>query len=180
MGKIPWRRAWQLTPVFLHGEIPRSQYSPWGSKESDKTEQLSTTQKMYNMSISFHDNQIYCSHFSFLKYLSSASMPLTQKQCLRINSIFQVNIKWVSLVAQTVKNLCAMQETWVQSLRWEDPGRRKRLPTPAFWLSSSRDWEISFWASSMILLWSDQRQRAHSFSWVTSHIKADRFFFKSC
>ena len=26
-----------------------------------------------------------------------------------------------SLVAQTVKNLPAMQETWVQSLGWEDP-----------------------------------------------------------
>ena len=28
---------------------------------------------------------------------------------------------WVSLVAQTVKNLPAMQETQVQSLGWEDP-----------------------------------------------------------
>ena len=26
-----------------------------------------------------------------------------------------------SLVAQTVKNLSAVQETWVQSLGWEDP-----------------------------------------------------------
>ena len=26
-----------------------------------------------------------------------------------------------SLMAQTVKNLLAMQETWVQSLGWEDP-----------------------------------------------------------
>ena len=26
-----------------------------------------------------------------------------------------------SLVAQTVKNLSAMQDTWVQSLSWEDP-----------------------------------------------------------
>ena len=26
-----------------------------------------------------------------------------------------------SLVAQTVKNLPAMQETWVRSLGWEDP-----------------------------------------------------------
>ena len=26
-----------------------------------------------------------------------------------------------SLVAQMVKNLCAMQETWVQALGWEDP-----------------------------------------------------------
>ena len=30
-------------------------------------------------------------------------------------------IYWASLVAQTVKNLAAMQETWVQSLGWEDP-----------------------------------------------------------
>ena len=28
---------------------------------------------------------------------------------------------WASLVAQTVKNLPAMLETWVQSLGWEDP-----------------------------------------------------------
>ena len=28
---------------------------------------------------------------------------------------------WASLVAQTVKNPPAMQETWVQSLGWEDP-----------------------------------------------------------
>ena len=29
-------------------------------------------------------------------------------------------IIWVSLVAQTVKDLPIMQETWVQSLDWED------------------------------------------------------------
>ena len=28
---------------------------------------------------------------------------------------------WVSLVTQKVKNMPAMQETWVQSLGWEDP-----------------------------------------------------------
>ena len=28
---------------------------------------------------------------------------------------------WVSLVAQMVKNLPAMWETWVRSLGWEDP-----------------------------------------------------------
>ena len=28
---------------------------------------------------------------------------------------------WASLVAQTVKNLPVMWETWVQSLDWEDP-----------------------------------------------------------
>ena len=28
---------------------------------------------------------------------------------------------WASLVAQLVKNLPAMWETWIQSLGWEDP-----------------------------------------------------------
>jgi len=28
---------------------------------------------------------------------------------------------WASVVAQLVKNLPAMQETWVQSLDWDDP-----------------------------------------------------------
>ena len=30
-------------------------------------------------------------------------------------------MNWASLVAQTVKNPPAMQETWVRSLDWEDP-----------------------------------------------------------
>ena len=30
-------------------------------------------------------------------------------------------INWTSLVAQLVKNLSAMWETWVQALVWEDP-----------------------------------------------------------
>ena len=33
----------------------------------------------------------------------------------------QTAASWASLVAQLVKNLPAMQETWVQSLGWEDP-----------------------------------------------------------
>ena len=39
---------------------------------------------------------------------------------------------WASLVAQLVKNLPIMQETWVRSLGWEIPWRRERLPTPMF------------------------------------------------
>ena len=45
--KIPWRRAWQPTPVFLPGESQGQRslagYSPKGHKESDTTEQLSTS-----------------------------------------------------------------------------------------------------------------------------------------
>ena len=38
--------------------------------------------------------------------------------------------KWASLVAQLVKNPPAMQETWVQTLGWEDPLEEE--PTPIF------------------------------------------------
>jgi len=34
---------------------------------------------------------------------------------------YPLQCSWVSLVAQMVKNLPAMRETWVQSLGWEDP-----------------------------------------------------------
>ena len=40
--KIPWRRAWQPTPVLLpgesHGQRSLAGYSPWGCRESDMTE----------------------------------------------------------------------------------------------------------------------------------------------
>ena len=42
LGKIPWKRAWQPTPVFLpgksHGQRSLAGYSLWSSKESDTTE----------------------------------------------------------------------------------------------------------------------------------------------
>ena len=37
-----------------------------------------------------------------------------------------------SLVAQMVKNLPAMQETWVLSLGWEDPLDKGKATTPVF------------------------------------------------
>ena len=40
--KIPWRRKWQPTPVFLsgesHGQRSLVGYSPWGHRELDATE----------------------------------------------------------------------------------------------------------------------------------------------
>ena len=42
VGKIPWRRAWQPTSVYLpgesHGQRSLAGCSPWGLKESDTNE----------------------------------------------------------------------------------------------------------------------------------------------
>ena len=44
--KIPWRKAWQLTPVFWpgesHGQRSLAGCSPWGPKEPDMNQRLST------------------------------------------------------------------------------------------------------------------------------------------
>ena len=54
--KIPWRREWQPTPVFLYGEFYGQRglvgYSPQGCKESDTTEQL-TLSLFFHFSFTF-------------------------------------------------------------------------------------------------------------------------------
>ena len=46
VGKIPWSKEWQPTPVFLlgkfHGQRSLAGYSPWACKESDTTEHIHT------------------------------------------------------------------------------------------------------------------------------------------
>ena len=58
VGKMPWRRKWLPTPVFLPGESHGLRsllgYSPQGRKESDTTERL---------------------HFHFHNYLSQIRVP---------------------------------------------------------------------------------------------------------
>ena len=62
--KIPWKRAWQPTPVFLpkkfHGQRSLEGYSPWICKESDMTEQLCT--RIYILHTSLH---IYSTSYYF-------------------------------------------------------------------------------------------------------------------
>ena len=52
-GKIPCRRKWQPTPVFLPGESQGQRslvgYNPWGHKESNRTERLSTATKQQKL-----------------------------------------------------------------------------------------------------------------------------------
>ena len=42
VGKIPWSKKWQATPVFssgkFYGQRSLAGYSPWGLKESDMIE----------------------------------------------------------------------------------------------------------------------------------------------
>ena len=50
---------------------------------------------------------------------------------------YPLQYSWASLVAQLVKNLLAMQETWVPSLGWEDPLEKGKTTN-----SSTLAWRI--------------------------------------
>ena len=67
---------------------------------------------------------------------SSSSFPLCLLRILR-EKLGSLGCQWASLVAQTVKRLPAVRETWVQSLGWEDPLEKEMAPH-----SSTLAWKI--------------------------------------
>ena len=76
---------------------------------------------------------------------------------------YPLQYSWVSLVAQTVKNLPAIRETWVQSLGWEDPpGGGQWQPTRVFLPRESPRTEESGRLQSM-----GSQRVGHN--WVTKH-----------
>ena len=94
--KVPRRRKWQPTPVFLpgesHGQRSLVGYSPCGYKELNMFEWLSM------------HSQVFLHCYITIWHLLYALWALG-----------------VSLIAQLVKNLPAMREIWVQFLGWEEP-----------------------------------------------------------
>ena len=67
-----------------------------------------------------------------------------------------VGIIWAFLVAQLVKNLPAMQETWVQTLDWEDPLEKGKTTH-----SSILAWRIPWTVLSMGHKESDTTEQFH-------------------
>ena len=78
-GKLPWRRKWQPTPVFLPGESLGERilvgYSPQGHKELDTTERLHFhTSNILEFFDLHHRSPFIILIFSF-KLLFSAMVP---------------------------------------------------------------------------------------------------------
>ena len=66
---------------------------------------------------------------------------------------YPLQYSWASLVAQLVKNLSAMWETWVQSLGWKDPLEKgKGYPLKYSGLESSLDYIVHGAAKSQMQL----------------------------
>ena len=92
VGRIPWRRKWQPTPVFLPGKFHgQRSLVLWGCKESDTTEHAHT--HIFITLESIPSNQIAESHGNsmckLLRNYQTVSQGWcgifpSQKQCIRV------------------------------------------------------------------------------------------------
>ena len=100
-------------PGELNGQRSLTVYSPRGHKELDTTERLTQQQDVLGSLVTQLGKK------STLSVGDPSSIPgLGRSPGEGIGYLLQYS--WASLVAQTVKNLPAVREMWVQSLGWED------------------------------------------------------------
>ena len=143
--KIPWRRAWQPTAVFLLGEPPWTE-KPGGlqSMGSQRVGSDTTERLHFHFSLSCigegNGNPLQCSclenprdggaswaavygvarSWTQLKQFSSSSSSTGSISFLTCFQIFKDNDFWTSLVVQWLRIHLPMQGSWVPSLVEED------------------------------------------------------------
>ena len=93
VGKIPWRRKWQPTPLFLSGKSGGQRslagYSPWGHRELGMTEHTHTHTQIIDI----------CNHMDVhQKHLAERSQPFLPKKHIYDNMIACI---WIIKISQT-------------------------------------------------------------------------------
>ena len=121
VGKIPWRRAQQCTPVFLLGKNPHGQrslagYHSWGHKESDMIEQLSISFVTCWYSIKEEYSQLFEEALKILLpcpvtiYVRPSLLYFNQTLCQ--NRLTSLLFSTFSLFKSDIKEICKMQKQW--------------------------------------------------------------------
>ena len=110
-------------------------------------------------------------------YPCSKAKPNVVKECsLNLARIIVRYCDKASLLAQLVKNLPAMWETWVQSLDWEDPLEKGKATHPST-LAGRIPWTIySPWCPKE----SDMTERLFTFSFHCDKRTNPKGFFHFC
>ena len=110
--KIPWRREWLPTSVFLPGEFHEQRslvgYNPWGLKKSDTTEQPTLFTFMICLVALIKSGDIY---WLIFLYLSSW-------KCLPLNYSWKISL-WCLFLSSTIKMM--VHPKWLRKeakLRW--------------------------------------------------------------
>ena len=127
----------QHTPVCVHAHLKNRAlcrsaklWDEWGKRVRGGCRQMESS-RGWKASIQKWGNGVNISQVSHL----GLNRETFDSLGIRVAYISQLKAPWFAtyyLVAQMVKNLPAVQETWVRSLSLEDPQRREWLPTPVF------------------------------------------------
>ena len=139
VGKFPWRREWLSTSVLLP-ENPMDRGAWWATVH----EVARVEHNWVTATVTFHLIVLYI-------YVFSDSSVAKESACNAGDPSlipglgrspgeaigYPLQYSWTSLVAQLVKNLPAMWETWVWSLGWEDPLKKGKATN-----SSTLAWRI--------------------------------------
>ena len=93
-GRIPWRRAWQPTPVFMtgefHGQRSLAGYSPQGLTELDVTEAISHARReRRKLKQEIRDQQEQNTHRQYIHKLKGGNSDVF---CLE--SLGQITLRW--------------------------------------------------------------------------------------
>ena len=90
---MPWRKAWQSTPVSLHGEFQGQRslvgYSPWGCKESDTAEQVTFSFSI--LKINFKAIMQKVAYYIYVRMINISNNDV-QGKSLKKNIFILVNI----------------------------------------------------------------------------------------
>ena len=127
VGKIPWRRTWQLAPVFWPGEF-HGLYKPWGHKESDTTEQLSTAQHKW-----LHVRQIVWMSIFWLWYCATTFAKCyhwgkASEKKITLSVLFLTTACKSTIISHTKKQIQMETISWDVVPRWQ----RNRTGRPLY------------------------------------------------
>ena len=103
--KIPWRREWQPTAVFLlgesHGQRSLAGYSLWDHKELDVTEATKHTRTQYSLLTTFF---FISAHWTNKKWVNNHRFdPFTKRGLQHIRKNIQVPFIWKFLNWQIIQ-----------------------------------------------------------------------------
>ena len=139
-GRFPWRREWLLTPLCLENSMNRGLWwatvhrvkRVWHDWESNTTYihivPIMVPNRYYTYGRCWINLFIFIFSPSRICYLWDMRNRLRQMPFCWFFSKSICHLQgrgWLSLVAQMVKNLTAMQENRVWALGWEDPPEEK-------------------------------------------------------
>ena len=137
--KVPWRRAWQLTPVILpgksHGQRSLVGYSPWGRQESGMTEGLTLSLSSCHITVSLWKMRDGFGLQDCLALPARSQWPLQRKRCGLGDLIHLTGAS-----PQPVESTCS-------------PWRPHRLKLYLFWVSPLSSFLPNKWLFATLFAW---------------------------